>query len=287
MFGEPGAEIIYPNPGFPIYEFVIKFTGATPVPLPLLEENGFGFKAEDVLSRITPKTRLIIINSPANPTGGICVKAEIDKLVAGLAKHPNVAIMSDEIYSEMLYDGNEHTSLLKYPEIADRLIVLDGWSQDLRDDRLAHGLFGVAEVADRPRDAALHQRAFLRQRRRAVGRHRGPEGPARRDRQDDDGVRRAPEVRGGRAEQAARRLLHHAARRVLRLPQHQGHRPQVEAAGSSACSTKPASPRSPAPASAPIGEGYLRISYANSLDNIAEAIRRMGGFLEKRKKAAE
>ena len=97
MFGEPGAEIIYPNPGFPIYESVIKFVGATPVPLPLLEENGFGFKAEDVLSRITPKTRLIIINSPANPTGGICVKAEIDKLVAGLAKHPNVAIMSDEI----------------------------------------------------------------------------------------------------------------------------------------------------------------------------------------------
>ena len=86
MFGEPGAEIIYPNPGFPIYESVIKFVGATPVPLPILEENGFGFKAEDVLSRITPKTRLIIINSPANPTGGICVKAEIDKLVAGLVQ---------------------------------------------------------------------------------------------------------------------------------------------------------------------------------------------------------
>ncbi|HVT54274.1 MAG TPA: aminotransferase class I/II-fold pyridoxal phosphate-dependent enzyme, partial [Dongiaceae bacterium] len=87
MFGEPGAEIIYPNPGFPIYESAIKFTGATPVPLPLLEENGFGFKAEDVLSRITPKTRLIIINSPANPTGGIAAKAEIEKLVAGLEKH--------------------------------------------------------------------------------------------------------------------------------------------------------------------------------------------------------
>src|SRR3954466_14832660 len=129
MFGEPGAEIIYPNPGFPIYESAIKFTGATPVPLPLLEENGFGFKAEDVLSRITPKTRLIIINSPANPTGGIVEKAEIDKLVAGLAQYPDVAIMSDEIYSEMLYDGKIHTSLLKYPELADRLIVLDGWSK--------------------------------------------------------------------------------------------------------------------------------------------------------------
>src|SRR5215475_14622911 len=108
---QPGDEVIYPNPGFPIYESVIRFVGATPVPLPLREENGFGFKAEDVLSRITPKTRLIIINSPANPTGGICVKAEIEKLVAGLEKHPDVAIMSDEIYSEMLYDGNVHTSL--------------------------------------------------------------------------------------------------------------------------------------------------------------------------------
>ena len=112
-----------------IVEAAIKFTGARPVPLPLLEENGFGFKAEDVLSRITPKTRLIIINSPANPTGGICVKAEIDKLVAGLEKLPDVAIMSDEIYSEMLYDGNVHTSLLKYPQLADRLIVLAGWSK--------------------------------------------------------------------------------------------------------------------------------------------------------------
>src|SRR6201986_1815589 len=129
IFGEPGAEIIYPNPGFPIYESAIKFTGATPVPLPLLEENGFGFKAEDVLSRITPKTRLIIVNSPANPTRGIAMKGEIQKLVAGLEKHPNVAIMSDEIYSEMLYDGNVHTSLLKYPQIADRLIMLDGWSK--------------------------------------------------------------------------------------------------------------------------------------------------------------
>ncbi len=88
MFGEPGAEIIYPNPGFPIYESTIKFSGATPVPLPLLEENGFGFKAEDVLSRITPKTRLIIVNSPANPTGGIVEKDEIDKLVKGLEEAP-------------------------------------------------------------------------------------------------------------------------------------------------------------------------------------------------------
>ena len=128
-FGEPGAEIMFPDPGFPIYESVISFSGATPVPITLREEDGFAFRAEDVLSRITDRTRLIIINSPANPTGAVTPKAEIDKLVAGLADHPDVAILSDEIYSQMLYDGRSHVSLLNYPEIRDRLIVLDGWSK--------------------------------------------------------------------------------------------------------------------------------------------------------------
>ena len=129
MFGEPGAEIMYPNPGFPIYESVIKYTGATPVPIELSEDQGFAFSAEKVLSQITENTRLIIINSPANPTGGVTPKAEIDALVAGLQDHPHVALMSDEIYSQMLYGGREHVSLLQYPEIRDRLIVLDGWSK--------------------------------------------------------------------------------------------------------------------------------------------------------------
>ncbi|GAA4224227.1 aspartate/methionine/tyrosine aminotransferase [Sagittula marina] len=129
MFGEAGAEIIYPNPGFPIYESVIRYTGATPVPMTLREEDGFAFSAQEVLAQITPATRLIILNSPANPTGGVTPKAEIDALVAGLEAHPQVAILSDEIYSTMLYDGREHVSLLHYPQIRDRLIVLDGWSK--------------------------------------------------------------------------------------------------------------------------------------------------------------
>lgn len=129
MLGEPGAEILYPNPGFPIYESVINFTGAVAVPMPLHEETGFSFDADEVLSRITPKTRLLILNSPANPTGGVVPKAELDKLVAGLRKHPEVVILSDEIYGQMLYDGREHVSLLKYEEIRDRVILLDGWSK--------------------------------------------------------------------------------------------------------------------------------------------------------------
>jgi len=129
MFGEPGAEIMYPDPGFPIYRSMIEFTGATPVPIPIREENGFAFSAEETLALITPKTRLIILNSPANPTGGVTPKAEIDRLVKGLEKHPDVAILSDEIYDVMTYDGEAHTSLLRYPEIRDRLIVLNGWSK--------------------------------------------------------------------------------------------------------------------------------------------------------------
>ncbi len=129
MFGEPGTEILYPNPGFPIYESVIRFSGATPVPIELHESSGFSFSADDVLARITDKTRLIIVNTPANPTGGIVKKEELNKFAKGLENFPHVAVLSDEIYSRMLYDGHRHTSLLAYPALRERLIVLDGWSK--------------------------------------------------------------------------------------------------------------------------------------------------------------
>ena len=130
MFGEPGADILYPDPGFPIYRSMIEFTGARPVPVPIREENGFAFSAEETLALITPKTRLLILNSPANPTGGVTPRAEIDKLVEGPRQTGReVAIMSDEIYDCMTYDGEEHVSLLTYPEIRDRLILLNGFSK--------------------------------------------------------------------------------------------------------------------------------------------------------------
>ncbi|ODT30451.1 MAG: aspartate aminotransferase [Kaistia sp. SCN 65-12] len=129
MFGEPGADILYPDPGFPIYRSMIEFTGATPVPVPIREENGFAFSAEETLALITPRTRLLILNSPANPTGGVTPRTEIERLVKGLEAHPDVAILSDEIYDGMTYDGQRHTSLLQFPEIRDRLIVLNGWSK--------------------------------------------------------------------------------------------------------------------------------------------------------------
>jgi aspartate/methionine/tyrosine aminotransferase len=129
MLGEIGSEIIYPNPAYPGYESIIAFSGATPVSYPLSEATGFSFDADDVLSRITPKTRAIILNSPANPTSGVLDRGDLDRLVAGLERFPEVAILSDEIYSRIIYDGHAHFSLLSYPQLRDRLILLDGWSK--------------------------------------------------------------------------------------------------------------------------------------------------------------
>jgi aspartate/methionine/tyrosine aminotransferase len=148
MFGEPGKEILYPNPGFPIYESLIRWSGATPVPIELLEENGFSFSAERVLEQITPNTSLLIVNTPANPTGGVLPREELDLLVAGLEAHPHVTILCDEIYSRLLYDGEEHVSILQYPEVRDRAIMLDGWSKTyaMTGWRLGYGVWPSAIV---------------------------------------------------------------------------------------------------------------------------------------------
>ncbi|HWU00759.1 MAG TPA: pyridoxal phosphate-dependent aminotransferase [Terriglobales bacterium] len=285
MFGEPGAEIIYPNPGFPIYESAIKFTGATPVPMPLLEKNGFGFKAEDVLSLITPKTRLIIINSPANPTGGIVEKAEIDRLVAGLEKFPDVAIMSDEIYSEMLYDGKIHTSLLKYPQLADRLIMLDGWSKTyaMTGWRMGYSVWpkhlidqatrlainchscvnasaqwaGVAALTGPKDEVAKMMVAFDERRRFVVGELNKLPGVSC---ITPYGAFYAfPNISGTgfKSKELELKLLDEAG--------------VASIAGTSF---------------GKYGEGYIRISYANSIENIGEAMQRIGKWLAANRKAA-
>lgn len=129
LFGESGAEILYPDPGFPIYRSMIDFSGAGAVPYRLEESRGFSLDPESVLSRITRRTRLIILNSPANPTGGVTVRKDMNRLVDGLLEHPQVAILSDEIYDQIFFDESRPSSLLEYPAIRDRLIVLNGWSK--------------------------------------------------------------------------------------------------------------------------------------------------------------
>jgi len=129
FFGEPGVEIIYPDPGFPIYQSMINYTGAKAVSYNLTNNKGFKIDANKILSLINEKTRLLILNNPHNPTGSFTEKSEIDKLAKGLQNFPNVAILSDEIYGRLIFKNKEFPTLFNYPDLYDRLIVLDGWSK--------------------------------------------------------------------------------------------------------------------------------------------------------------
>ncbi|KTS02229.1 pyridoxal phosphate-dependent aminotransferase [Methylobacterium radiotolerans] len=282
MFGAPGTEILYPDPGFPIYRSMIEFTGATPVPVPIREANGFAFSAAETLALITPRTRLLIVNSPANPTGGVTPKTEIDALVKGLAEHPDVAVLSDEIYGTMTYDGETHHSLLTYPEIRDRLVYLDGasktyamtgwrlgwsvWPKPLYDAARklavnAHSCVNAATqwagiaALDGPQDCVTEMVAEFDRRRAIVV----------------DGLNALPDVSciapkgafyafpniartGWKAKALASALLEETGVAVIGGPDFGVH-----------------------------GEGYLRLSYANSAENIRRALERMGAFLGERK----
>ncbi len=278
MFGEPGAEILYPNPGFPIYESVIRFSGATPVPMALHESTGFAVDAEAVLARVGPATRLMILNSPANPTGGTVARDQMDRLVEGLARHPQVAVLSDEIYSRMLYDGREHVSLLTYPRLRDRLILLDGWSKTyaMTGWRLGYGVWpkSLIEAATRlainchscvnaaaqyagiaaltgPQDRVDEMVAAFAERRRViVGELNQTAGF--RCIEPGGAFYAFPNIEGTGlgAQELQTRLLDEAGVAVVAGTSFGAH-----------------------------GEGYLRFSYANSVENIREAMRRIRACL--------
>lgn len=284
MFGEPGAEILYPDPGFPIYASVIRFSGATPVPYPLHESSGFSFLADEVLAKITPRTRLLIVNSPANPTGGVVPKAELDRLVAGLERHPQVAVLSDEIYSRMIYGNQAHASLLPYEGIRDRLILLDGWSKTyaMTGWRLGYAVW-PQPLMEAARKLAVNSYSCVNAPTQWAGLAAltGPQDCvaamvaefAKRRRIVIDGLNQLPGVSaiepygafyafpnikatGWQAKPLARALLDEAGIATIGGPDFGVH-----------------------------GEGYLRLSYANSAENILKALQRMGDFLSQRQAA--
>jgi aspartate/methionine/tyrosine aminotransferase len=284
MFGEPGADILYPDPGFPIYRSMIEYTGATPIPIPIREANDFAFSAEETLALITPRTRLIILNSPANPTGGVSLKAEIDALVTGLERHPNVAVLSDEIYGQMTYDGLPHVSLMTYPSIRDRLILLDGWSKTYAMTGWRMG-FSVwpAPLLNAARKLAVNSYSCVNAAAQWAGLAAltGPQDAVhamvaefdRRRKIVVDGLNALPGVSartpkgafyafpnisktGWKAKALASALLEDAGVAVIGGPDFGVH-----------------------------GEGYIRLSYANSAENIRKALGRMGEFLNARKAA--
>jgi aspartate aminotransferase len=284
MFGQPGVDILYPDPGFPIYRSMIEFTGARPVPVPIREENGFAFSAEETLALITPQTRLLIVNSPANPTGGVTPKAEVDKLVKGLERWPDVAIMSDEIYDHMVYDGESHVCLLSYPSIRDRLILLNGWSKTyaMTGWRLGYAVW-PGKLYDYARKLAVNLHSCVNASAQFAGLAalQGPQDEVykmiaafdARRKVVTDGLNALPGVScitpkgafyafpnikrtGWKAKALAASLLDDAGVAIIGGPDF-----------------------------GVLGEGYVRLSYANSTENIRKALDRMGDFLASRKAA--
>ncbi|MDP6313939.1 MAG: pyridoxal phosphate-dependent aminotransferase [Arenicellales bacterium] len=279
MFGEPGVEIMYPNPGFPIYQSVIEFSGATAVPVPLLEECDFSFDADDVLGQITANTRLLILNSPANPTGGAVPKHQIDRLVAGLAEHPHVAVLSDEIYSRITYEGHEHVSLLAYPELADRLILLDGWSKTyaMTGWRMGYAVWPEALVEGATRLAVnCHSCVNAATQYAGISALEGPQEPVITMVDAFDERRRAI-VNGLNALPGFRCRMPGGAFYAF---------PNIAGTGLDARTLQSRLLEEAGVATVAgtsfgrLGEGFIRFSYANNIENIQAALERIGTLLE-------
>ena len=139
---EQGDEVIYPNPGFPIYESMIRYMGGTPVPMQLNEETGYNADIDDLKSLVTPRTKLMIVNSPNNPCGSVIPETDLQRL-AEIALENDILVMADEIYKDMYYGGQEHVSITKFPGMRDRTVILDGFSKSyaMTGWRLGYGVF--------------------------------------------------------------------------------------------------------------------------------------------------
>ena len=267
---EPGVEVIYPNPGFPIYESMIKFCGATPVPMQLLEEKDYHPDLAALPGLITDKTRLIIINSPENPCGSALTKEELETIAGIVKQHPDLYVMADEIYKDILYTG-EHYSISSIPGMQERTIILDGFSKSyaMTGWRMGYGILPeelVPHIVKLAVNSVSCAASFTQM--AAVAALEGPKD----------------EVEAMIAEFGIRRrLIADGLRSIpgLNCPEPEGAFyafPSIKGTGLTSAEFEDRAMNQAGvallsgSAFGEFGEGYVRLSYANSQDNIKQAI---------------
>ncbi len=279
----PGDEVIVPNPGFPIYESAVRFAGGTPVSLLLNEDRGFRFGAEDVERLLTPRTKMLILNSPHNPTGSVLTPKELDE-IAALLRERDIWVLADEIYSKIIYEG-KHESIATRPGMAEKTIILDGFSKTyaMTGWRLGYGIMNatvakhVARLATNVYSCATTfvQRAGMA----ALG---GPQDEVRamaaefRRRRDVivEGLNRIPGITCQRPLGA---FYVFPNIRSLHMKSSEAETALLQDAGVAALSGT---------AFGSNGEGYLRFSYANSVEQIREGLKRFETLVQSHAKAA-
>ena len=279
---EPGDEVLYPDPGFPSYRAIIETMGATPVPVPLREETGFSFDMDAFARSVGSKTRLVIINSPSNPTGGIIPRPDLETIAHNALKH-DFWVLSDEIYTRLIYGDVSVDSIITLPGMRDRTILMDGFSKTyaMTGWRLGYAVMPEAlaakvglllthsvgctasftqiagvEALEGTQDPVEEVRRVFRERRDLIvaGLNRIPGMSCQ---MPDGAFYVFPNVKafGRSSDEIADFLLREAGVAVL-----------------------------PGTSFGPMGEGYLRLCYANSLDQIRKALKAMGSALDALKK---
>ncbi len=275
--GEPGVEVIYPNPGFPIYESMIRFTGATPVPMQLLEETGYHPDLEDLAGKITGRTRLIILNSPENPCGSVLSKEELEVIAGLVRERDDLYVMTDEVYKDILYTG-EHHSIASCPGMLDRTIILDGFSKSyaMTGWRLGYGILPeelVLPVVKLAVNSVSCAATFSQ--RAGIAALDGPQEEVqsmvaefdRRRRLVVDGLRRIPRVTCPEPEGAfyAFPCIEGTGLSSSEFEERAMHEAGVALLSGSGFGE--------------FGEGYVRLSYANSQDNLRRALEQLETFV--------
>jgi aspartate aminotransferase len=274
---EPGDEVVMPNPTFPIYESMVNYIGAKPVFVRLREEQGFGFDLDEFAHSLSDKTRLVVLNSPSNPTGGVLDKGQIQAMAGLLRDHPDVWILSDEIYSRILYDA-QHVSIAAEPGMQDRTIILDGFSKTyaMTGWRLGYGVMRP-ELATRLTQLQINSVSCVNAAAQVAGIEAltGPQDDvhemvaAFRARRDAvvEGLNKIPGIKCVMPQGAF-----YAFPNVSALPVDQDElaRRLMDEAGVAVLSGT---------AFGAYGKGHLRLSYANSLPNIAKALDRMNDLV--------